>query len=115
MRPVGRALLVLLLSAGCTPSMIIGPLSYQRDERDHLMARARAAGMSTDLLAKVAPPLTPEEQRTADDQDSSCRASYIWKNGFTYTGSVLVAAAAVSRSAAPMRRATPTRPNRSSA
>jgi hypothetical protein len=97
---VGRSarslgLLLLLASAvGCTPSNIIGPMSHQQEERDHLLNRARQAGMSTDLLEKVAPPLTPDEQRLAEEQDHSCRSSYVRKNAFTWTGSGLVAAAA---------------------
>ena len=86
--------LLLASASGCTPSMIIGPLSRQQEERDHFMGRARGAGISTDLLEKVAPPLTPEERAIAQDQDDSCRSSYVWKNGLTYTGSALVAGAA---------------------
>ena len=87
-------LLVLASAVGCTPSTIIGPLAHQQEERDHLLNRARQAGMSTDLLEKVVPPLTPEEKRLADEQTDSCRSSYVRKNGFTWTGSGLVAAAA---------------------
>jgi hypothetical protein len=87
-------LLVLAGAVGCTPSNIIGPMSHQQEERDHLLDRARHAGMSTDLLERVAPPLTTDEQRLADEQDHSCRSSYVRKNGFTWTGSGLVALAA---------------------
>ena len=87
-------LLALASATGCTPSMVIGPLSHEREERDHLLERARTAGTSIDLLERVSPPLTPDEQRLGAEQDSSCRSSYLWKNGLTYTGSGLVAAAA---------------------
>jgi hypothetical protein len=86
--------LALATVAGCAPSTIVGPLSHEQEEREHLLDRARTAGLPTDLLEKVVPPLTPEEMRTQQEQDSSCRASYVWKNGLTYTGSGLVAAAA---------------------
>jgi hypothetical protein len=87
-------LLVLASAVGCAPSLIVGPLTHQQEERDHLLNRARQAGMSTDLLDRVLPPLTPEEKRLADEQDHSCRSSYLRKDGFTWTGSGLVAAAA---------------------
>jgi len=51
------------------PSLIVGPLTHQQEERDHLLNRARRAGMSTDLLDRVLPPLTPEEKNLADEQD----------------------------------------------
>jgi hypothetical protein len=88
------SLLVLASAAGCAPSLIVGPLTHQQEERDHLLNRARQAGMSTDLLDRVLPPLTPEEKNVADEQDHSCRSSYLRKDGFTWTGSGLVAAAA---------------------
>ncbi len=50
--------------------------------------------MPQDAIEKVVPPLTPAERSLAEEQDQSCRSSYIWKNGLTYTGGVLVAAAA---------------------
>jgi hypothetical protein len=95
-RSLGKVGLLLALAspAGCVPSTIVGPLAHQQEERDHLLDRARKAGMSTDLLEKVVPPLTPEEGRLADEQTDSCRSSYVRKNGLTWTGSVLVAAAA---------------------
>ena len=89
------AVLLVVASAGaCTPSMVIGPLSHEQEERDHLLYRAKTAGLSTDLLEKVVPPLTPDEKILEAEQDHSCRSSYLWKNGLTYTGSGLVAAAA---------------------
>jgi hypothetical protein len=87
-------LLVLASAVGCAPSLIVGPLAHQQEERDHLLNRARQAGMSTDLLDRFLPPLTPEEKSLADEQDHSCRSSYLRKDGFTWTGSGLVAAAA---------------------
>lgn len=87
-------ILWLVSAVGCAPSTIIGPLSHQEEERDHLLIRARRTGMSTDLLERVLPPLTPEEKVLADEQDHSCRSSYLRKDGFTWTGSGLVAAAA---------------------
>lgn len=89
-----RLLLVLVSAVGCAPSLIVGPLTHQQEERDHLLNRARHAGMSTDLLDRVLPPLTSDEKSLADEQDRSCRSSYVRKNGFTWTGSGLVAAAA---------------------
>jgi hypothetical protein len=89
-----RALLVLASAAACAPASIVGPLSHQREERDYLLTRARRAGMSVGLLEKVVPPLTPEEERLAGEQDASCRSSYLWKNGLTWTGSSLVGVAA---------------------
>jgi hypothetical protein len=58
------------------------------------MGRARNSGMSTELLEKVMPPLTSEERILADGQDHSCRSSYKWKDGLTWTGSGMIAAAA---------------------
>ena len=84
----------LALAAGCAPSSIIGPLSHQQEERAHLLTRARKAGLSTNLLEKVAPPLTPDEEKLASEQDSSCRSSYVEKNAFIWTGGGLVAASA---------------------
>lgn len=88
------ATLLLTLLAGCSPSTIIGPLSHQEEEQERFMDRARRFGMSTEDVQRVFPPLTPEEENRKRDQDSSCRSSYLWKNGLTYTGSALVAAAA---------------------
>lgn len=50
--------------------------------------------MPEDTLDKVMPPLTVDEEALAKEQDHYCRSSYVWKNGLTYTGSILVAAAA---------------------
>jgi hypothetical protein len=88
------ALLVLASVVGCMPSTIIGPLAHQQEERDHLLVRASRAGMATDVFEQVLPPLTSEEKILADEQDHSCRSSYVKKNGLTWTGSGLVALAA---------------------
>ncbi|MDB4983360.1 MAG: hypothetical protein JWM82_4112 [Myxococcales bacterium] len=86
--------LLMLAGTACAPSTIIGPLSHQQEERDRLVLRAITFGMSTDLLEQVMPPLTSEERILADEQDHSCRSSYKWKDGLTWTGSAMVAAAA---------------------
>jgi hypothetical protein len=93
---LGALLAAFLLTGapGCTPSAIIGPLSHEQDERDHLVMRARVQGTSGELIDKVVPPLTPYEEDLAREQDSSCRSSYMWKNGLTWTGSLLIASAA---------------------
>jgi hypothetical protein len=91
----GLAVLLVLASApGCAPASIIGPLSRQQEERHHLLTRARTAGMSVNLLDRVAPPLTPAEEQVARRQNASCRSSYMWKDGLTWTGSALVGVAA---------------------
>ena len=68
-------LLVLAGTAGCTPSSIVGPLSHVDEERDVLLARARARGMSEETIDQVMPPQTTEEAALARTQDSSCRNS----------------------------------------
>jgi len=87
-------LFVLTTATACAPSTIVGPLSHQQEERDYLLNRAKQAGMSTDLLERVLPPMTPDENRLAGEQNHSCRSSYVQKNGFIWTGSGLVAVAA---------------------
>ena len=91
---LGFLLLLGVAVAGCTPSMVIGPLSHQQEEREDLLTRARVAGQATDVIEKVTPPLTPDEQHRAKVQDESCRASYMWKDSLTYVGGGLVAVAA---------------------
>ncbi len=59
-----------------------------------LLARARAAGASEETINRLIPPQTAAEAALARDQDSSCRNSYVWKNGLTWTGSILIAVAA---------------------
>ena len=81
-------------AAGCTPSYIVGPLSHVDEERDVLLARARAARMSEETINAFIPPQTEQEGAVAREQDSSCRNSYMWKNGLTWTGSILIAVAA---------------------
>lgn len=91
----GSMLFALLLACvGCTPSSIVGQLSHDEDEREHLIMRARAMGESDETINKVIPPLTPQEAEVGSQQDSSCRSSYVWKNALTWTGSLLIAAAA---------------------
>ena len=58
-----------------------------------MLARARSAGVSNDLINTVAPPLTVEEEKTMYKETGSCRTSYMWKNGLSWTGSILVAGA----------------------
>ena len=88
------ASLVLAAASGCVPSSVIGPLQHERDEREKLLTRSRQSGVSEQLLNTVVPPLTTEEVQSMKGQDSSCRTSYLWKNGLTWTGSILVAVAA---------------------
>jgi hypothetical protein len=53
-----------------------------------------------EVLNAVVPPLTPAEEQQVEDQTDSCRASYLWKNGLTWTGGALVGIAAASTIAA---------------
>jgi hypothetical protein len=39
-------------------------------------------------------PLLPEEEHSLQEENRSCRSSYLWKNGLTWTGSIFVAVAA---------------------
>ena len=87
------AFLVILATAGCVPSSVMGPLQHERDERDTLLVRARRAGIPEDVANTVAPPLTAEETQGTHAQNHSCRSYYLWKNGLTWTGSVFVAIA----------------------
>jgi hypothetical protein len=87
-------ILALASQAGCVPSSIIGPLAHEAEERDRLLARAQRAGMSLDLVEKIAPPLTDEERVLADEQTSSCRSSYVRKDALTWTGGGLIIVAA---------------------
>jgi hypothetical protein len=88
------SLLVLAAASGCIPSSVIGPLQHEREEREKLLSRARKDGVSQQILDAVVPPLTSEELLAIKGQDDSCRASYLWKNGLTWTGSFMVAGAA---------------------
>jgi hypothetical protein len=88
------SLLVLSAASGCVPSSVIGPLQHEQDDREKLLVRARRSAVSEEVLNTIAPPLTPEEVETTRAQNASCRSSYLWKNGMTWTGSVLVAIAA---------------------
>jgi hypothetical protein len=47
-----------------------------------------------ELLDALFPPMTPEDEQSIQKQNVSCRSSYLWKNGLTWTGSIFVAAAA---------------------
>src|SRR5271154_4363122 len=86
--------LALVSLAGCVPAEVVGSLRHEEDERQRLLIRARASGVSMEVLNAIVPPLTLEEEREMQVQDSSCRASYLWKNGFNWTGGGLVAVAA---------------------
>ena len=72
----------------------MGPLQREADEREKVATRARKSNVSEDMITAVAPPLTDAEMETRKEENSSCRSSYMWKNGMTWTGSVLVAVAA---------------------
>ena len=88
--------LVFVAAAGCAPSHVIGPLRHELDERERLVMRARASGVSPELLNAVVPPLTPMEEHAMQEETDSCRASYLWKNALMWTGAGLVAVAAGS-------------------
>ena len=87
-------LVALALAPGCVPSSVIGPLRHEGEEREKLLSRARKAGASAEVLDAIDPPLTPEEVQSIPEEDASCRSSYLWKKGLTWTGGVFVAAAA---------------------
>jgi hypothetical protein len=93
-RAVMGLLLVATTAPACVPASVIGPLQHERDVREKLLVRSRAAGVSDDLLNTVVPPLTPDELGAMQAESRSCRSSYLWKNGLTWTGSVFVAGAA---------------------
>jgi hypothetical protein len=104
-RRIAAVWLLLLVSAapGCVPSSVIGPLQREQDERDKLLTRwvnradrapSRSPAVPAELLDAVFPPPTPEEVQLSQKQNSSCRSSYLWKNGLTWTGSIFVATAA---------------------
>jgi hypothetical protein len=87
-------LFVLAAAPGCVPSSVMGPLQRERDDRDKLIVRSRRAELPGDVVDKIMPPLTPEEEQATLLQNGSCRSYYLWKNGLTWTGSILVGAAA---------------------
>ena len=93
-RAILGLLLALAVGTGCVPSRVVGPLQHEQDEREKLLSRARKAGASEEVLTAVAPPLTTEEVQSFQAESGSCRASYLWKNGLTWTGGALVGAAA---------------------
>jgi hypothetical protein len=87
-------LVILAVASGFVPSRVIGPLQHEREEQEKLLTRARRSGVSEEVLNVVFSPLTPEEVQTSHAEDDSCRSSYMWKNGLTWTGSVFVSVAA---------------------
>jgi hypothetical protein len=86
--------LALAATSGCVPSHVIGPLQHERDEREKLLTRSRRVGASEEILNAVDPPLTSEEGQSIQGENGSCRSSYLWKKGLTWTGGTFVAAAA---------------------
>jgi len=82
--------LILATASGCTPCSVFGPLQHQRDEREQILARARASTFPVEFVNVIAPPLTPAELQAVDHENGSCRTTYIWKNALTWTGAVLV-------------------------
>jgi hypothetical protein len=96
MQLTAPAALVLVLAAatGCVPSSVMGPLQREQDDRDKLIARSRRADVSVDVVDKIMPPLTREEEQATQVQNSSCRTHYLWKNGLTWAGGILVGVAA---------------------
>ena len=86
-------LLAVAPTVGCTPCSVFGPLQHQRDEREQILARARASSVPVDVVNVLAPPLTPAELQEVDRQNRSCRATYLWKNALSWTGAVLVVVA----------------------
>lgn len=102
-RAATESLLVLAAASGCVPSSVMGPLQHERDAQAKLLTRwaeradqapSRKSGVTWELLNALFPPLTPEEVQSIQKENASCRSSYLWKNGLTWTGSVFVAAAA---------------------
>jgi hypothetical protein len=87
-------LLGLAVASGCVPSRVIGPLQHEREEQEKLLTRARRSGVSEEVVKVVFSPLTPEEVQTSHAENDSCRSSYLWKNGLTWTGSIFVSVAA---------------------
>jgi hypothetical protein len=69
-------------------------LEYEREQREHLLERSRASGLSVELLNTVVPPLTPEEKQAIQGQNDSCRSSYMWKSALSWTGGSLIAVSA---------------------
>lgn len=88
--------LALVSVTGCVPAYVVGSLRHEEDERERLFVRARGSGASYEVLNAIAPPLTQGEEKEMQAQDGSCRASYLWKNGLSWTGGSLIAVAAGS-------------------
>jgi hypothetical protein len=96
MRRTTMSALALVSVMGCIPAEVVGSLRHEEDERERLLIRARGSGVSVDVLNAIVPPLSRDEKRAMQAQDSSCRASYLWKNGLSWTGGSLIAVAAGS-------------------
>lgn len=59
-------MLAVVTTVGCTPCSVFGPLQHQRDEREQILARARASTVPVDVVNILAPPLTPAELEEVD-------------------------------------------------
>jgi hypothetical protein len=95
-RRAGVSALALVSVMGCIPAEVVGSLRREENERERLLLRARGSGASVEVLNAIVPPLTRLEEQGMQAQDSSCRASYLWKNGLSWTGGSLIAVAAGS-------------------
>jgi hypothetical protein len=95
-RKASAMALAAVLVAGCVPSNVVGPLRRAEDERERLLVRARASGVSLNFLNAMVAPLSSKEEQEMSEQDNSCRISYLWKNGLTWTGGTFVGIAAGS-------------------
>jgi hypothetical protein len=95
-RKMRMSALALVSIMGCTPAEVVGSLRHEEDERERLLIRVRTSGASLEVLNAIAPPLTRMEESSMQLQDGSCRASYWWKNGLSWTGGGLIAVAAGS-------------------
>src|SRR5580658_424762 len=91
MRRTTMSALALVSVMGCIPAEVVGSLRHEEDERERLLIRARGSGVSVDVLNAIVPPLSRDEKRAMQAQDNSCRASYLWKNGLSWTGGSLIA------------------------
>ena len=85
---------VLSSAAACTPCRVFGPSQHQFDEREQILRRARGSAVSVDVLNVIAPPLTTEEMQSVQEENASCRRSYMWKSALNWTGGVMVGVAA---------------------
>ena len=87
-------MLALVIAPGCTPCRVFGPSQRQLDERQEILNRARGAPVPVEVLNVLAPSLTRDELEAVRQENASCRASYLWKSGFNWTGGALVGIAA---------------------